>query len=30
MIGKLQGMNMRQENPKVDPETTIMEEPQKE
>jgi hypothetical protein len=23
-------MNMRQENPKADPETTIMEEPQKE
>jgi hypothetical protein len=30
MIAKLEGMNMRQENPKADPETKIMEEPQKE
>jgi hypothetical protein len=30
MIAKLEGMNMRQENPKADPETTIMAEPQKE
>jgi hypothetical protein len=30
MIANLEGMNMRQENPKEDPETMIMEEPQKE
>ena len=30
MIAKLERMNMRQENPKADPETKIMEEPQKE
>ena len=27
MISKIEGMNMRQENPKVDPETMIMAEP---
>jgi hypothetical protein len=30
MIAKLEGMNMRQEKPKADPETMIMVEPQKE
>jgi hypothetical protein len=30
VIAKLEGMNMRQENPKADPETKIMTEPQKE
>jgi hypothetical protein len=30
MIAKLESMNMRQENPKADPETKIMAEPQKE
>jgi hypothetical protein len=30
MITKLEGMNMRQENPKTDPKTMIMAEPQKE
>jgi hypothetical protein len=30
MIGKLEGMNTRQENPKADLETMIMVEPQKE
>jgi hypothetical protein len=30
MITNLEGMNMRQENPKADPETRIMEEPYKE
>jgi hypothetical protein len=27
IIAKIEEMNMRQENPKADPETTIMEEP---
>jgi hypothetical protein len=30
MIANLEETNMRQENPKTDPETNIMEEPQKE
>jgi hypothetical protein len=30
MIAKIEGMNMRQENPKEYPETKIMAEPQKE
>jgi hypothetical protein len=30
MISKLEGMNMRQENPKADPETKIMTKSQKE
>jgi hypothetical protein len=30
MIAKLEGMNLNQENPKADPETKSIEEPQKE